>query len=1032
MGHINLHTSNKTGIDFIRYLSELDSKYRLNNKGDVIGMDHYGFNARKARNEYSRPGSDYISSNNTDTHDWSDLWNMDLNDTIDPTQNFGNGSHLPHLLQPPSDGIIELDGVTIDLSKLSPSEREEKIKDWQHENLWKFTDEIPPTGFIFGLQEPNFNVTTKKLGSALKNSDVKYDRTASRPRAGIIASKNMNIELEPAYTDGDVCTCTWDSGTEFGTIYLVSLYGENNQKPRNENVVIPPTLIRLLKKCRREGKHYIIMADTNSYSDVWNMPMTARNASNPNWHRGEVWEEALLDYNIKSLNVGNEWTYYRLDSTRDVDDPITSIIDVTFCSAGLDTLVSNWLVRDAVPISDHASIEFCFHLHSTNFFETSKEVYNFRKCNWSKFKHSIENVVPHDTQVGSIWTYDTLTQAVSDLYEDIARSLEDSCPTTVLNKQKQVDHTTKWYNDDCKKLYKRISKIRSYTRRLQTYPLKRGQSPKFSNEDVKAARKDYYKALDSAQNAAWQKHLGDITTMADLGKLNKALKSKPNAEITPFKKSDGTTMTPKETLDTLCKEHFPDCKDESRQEPISRLRKDTVASASCDLNDVRADLISMEKLKVAIASFANIKAPGTDGLPPVVFKNIGPKTLQRLLDIYKACYLLGFLPEKWHDVKVIFIPKPGKTNYALPRSFRPISLMQFMMKIMEKMLLWVNEEVTGLPLHKNQHGFRKGRSCDSNLTSLTTKIEKSLIDRKFRVQVWIDIKGAFDNIRNVSMEAAMRKKGCRPEYINWYLDFFNNRNIMVEYKGQSAKFWPSRGAPQGGVGSPWLWNIIADELYEALDRVPGLDISHDSDAYADDTGLGVTDVDPAVAVAKMTNDVLPVVLTWASEFFLELCPDKTVAMLFTRREERRVCKNGKIRGSYDKPPKVQFLGKELEFEETHKHLGVIFHKKGSWTPHITEKIRKATGVLIKLKNWMGKIWGLNPKSALWMYKAVARPMFTHGCLVWHKACEAQGIKEKLRNFQSKGLKNLGCFRRSTPRRGLEIVTYTFPLHLRRI
>ena len=39
------------------------------------------------------------------------------------------------------------------------------------------------------------------------------------------------------------------------------------------------------------------------------------------------------------------------------------------------------------------------------------------------------------------------------------------------------------------------------------------------------------------------------------------------------------------------------------------------------------------------------------------------------------------------------------------------------------------------------------------------------------------------------------------------------------------------------------------------------------------------------------------------------------------------------------------------------------------------------------------------------------------------------MKEKLRSFQSKGLKNLGCFRVSTPRMGLEIVTYTFPLHL---
>ena len=278
MGHVNLHRSNACGVEFIRYLSGLDHKYKLNSKGDVIGMDSYGYNARKARSEYSRPGSDYRNVNNTDTDtgsEWSDLWNIELNDTLDPTQNFGNGFYPPHLLHPPSDGIIQLDGVSIDLSKLSPSEREQKIKDWQYDNLWKFDNEIPPTGFIFGFQEPNFNDTTKKLGSAFRCSEVFYDRTASRPRAGIIASKNMNLWLEPTYTDGDVCTCSWNSGTEFGDIYLVSLYGENKQGPRNENVVIPPTLARLLKKCRREGKHYIIMADTNSWSDVWNMPMTA-------------------------------------------------------------------------------------------------------------------------------------------------------------------------------------------------------------------------------------------------------------------------------------------------------------------------------------------------------------------------------------------------------------------------------------------------------------------------------------------------------------------------------------------------------------------------------------------------------------------------------------------------------------------------------------------------------------------------------------------------------------------------------------
>ena len=45
------------------------------------------------------------------------------------------------------------------------------------------------------------------------------------------------------------------------------------------------------------------MADTNSWSDVWNMPMTPRNRGNPNWERGEIWEEALLDYNILKFSM---------------------------------------------------------------------------------------------------------------------------------------------------------------------------------------------------------------------------------------------------------------------------------------------------------------------------------------------------------------------------------------------------------------------------------------------------------------------------------------------------------------------------------------------------------------------------------------------------------------------------------------------------------------------------------------------------------------------------------------------------------
>ena len=128
----------------------------------------------------------------------------------------------------------------------------------------------------------------------------------------------------------------------------------------------------------------------------------------------------------------------------------------------------------------------------------------------------------------------------------------------------------------------------------------------------------------------------------------------------------------------------------------------------------------MEKLITSIKSFGNFKAPGSDGLCPFVYKQLGPLALQRLLQIYKASYLLGITPQIWRDVKVIFIPKVGKTDFSDPRSFRPISLMQFMYKILEKLLLWEQEGPNGLQLHENQHGFRKGRSCESTLTSFVS------------------------------------------------------------------------------------------------------------------------------------------------------------------------------------------------------------------------------------------------------------------------------------------------------------------------
>ena len=105
-------------------------------------------------------------------------------------------------------------------------------------------------------------------------------------------------------------------------------------------------------------------------------------------------------------------------------------------------------------------------------------------------------------------------------------------------------------------------------------------------------------------------------------------------------------------------------------------------------------------------------------------------------------------------------------------------------------------------LNNNQHGFRKGRSCESALTSFIGKVEHSFIDKKkgFSMAVFLDIRGAYDNLSNGAIVRALRKRKCNMKFINWTLDFLKFRKLQVDLKGCSVQRFPRKGVPQGGVG----------------------------------------------------------------------------------------------------------------------------------------------------------------------------------------------------------------------------------------
>ena len=148
------------------------------------------------------------------------------------------------------------------------------------------------------------------------------------------------------------------------------------------------------------------------------------------------------------------------------------------------------------------------------------------------------------------------------------------------------------------------------------------------------------------------------------------------------------------------------------------------------------DWINKDRVSKALTGFKAKKSPGPDGIKPIIFPFIPSSFLEQIVITYKACIALEYTP-------AIFILKPGKDNYNKAKSFRPISLSNYLLKGLEKLCVWKMEEDMK-PIHKNQHGFQKGKSTETAISKTVNVIENHMNQGKYCIGLFLDIQGAFD------------------------------------------------------------------------------------------------------------------------------------------------------------------------------------------------------------------------------------------------------------------------------------------------
>jgi hypothetical protein len=101
--------------------------------------------------------------------------------------------------------------------------------------------------------------------------------------------------------------------------------------------------------------------------------------------------------------------------------------------------------------------------------------------------------------------------------------------------------------------------------------------------------------------------------------------------------------------------------------------------------NLNRNVINQSKIRWELGTFKLFKSEGTEENVTALLQQGAEHLVPYLCSTFTACLAYGFIHMAWMQVKMTFIPKPGKSDYTEAKAYCPLSLSSFLLKMMEKL-----------------------------------------------------------------------------------------------------------------------------------------------------------------------------------------------------------------------------------------------------------------------------------------------------------------------------------------------------------